>query len=396
MESGSTSSCHRTEYYTIDPDNFDQFHNLPAKVLARENMLKGTWPGHGCEYCKNVEVNGGVSDRVMTLNRLHGVDKIPPELLSNSTATEVTPTTLEIYFNNTCNLSCVYCTPTQSSKWSDEINRFGPITIADVKIQSPRNPAPGYQQRVEDLWKYLEVNDRYKIIRHFHLLGGESLLQRELDMSIDFWRQHPNPSLTFNIITNLMLPHEQFKQKISKFKKLVDREAIFQLEVTASLDCWGPEQEYVRSGLNLELWQQNFEYLLDKTWIKLAIHSCINSLTIKTMPELITKINVWNQLRTTAIDHSFDLVIGRANADIGLHPTAFGDMFDQDLDNILSLMHDSTARSQMQGIAKFIKNAEQNKEKIVNLISYLNELDRRRNTNWRQVFPWLIQFEQHQ
>jgi hypothetical protein len=121
MENCMSSSCHRVDYDPIDPDNFENFHNLPAKVQAREAMLRGEWPGRGCEYCQHVENLGGLSDRLMTLERHHGADKIPPELFKNPVATEVTPTVLEVYFNNTCNLSCVYCGPKLSSKWNDEL-----------------------------------------------------------------------------------------------------------------------------------------------------------------------------------------------------------------------------------------------------------------------------------
>lgn len=402
MTTAKSASCHRTEFANLDPDNFASFHNLPEKIAARKLMLEGQWPGHGCEYCRNVEQRGGTSDRLMTLNRQHGLDKIPPELLVNPQATEVTPTILEVYFNNTCNLSCIYCQPAQSSKWEEEIRKYGTFTTPGKTQMLAQNTQPGYEQRVQALWQYLTDNNRYQTIRHFHLLGGESLLQRELDMCMDFFEQHPNPSLTFNIVTNLMLPSTQFQAKIDRFKQLVDKEAIFQLEITGSLDCWGPEQEYVRHGLDLSTWQSNFEYLLDKPWINVAIHSCINALSIKTMPELINKINQWNQLRPAdrQIDHSFDLVLGQGNSVVGLNPTAFGpDFFTKDFELIFNLMPDSTdgqrtAKTQMSGLARVINNSTKDLDKISNLIEYLTELDQRRNTNWHGVFPWLAQFEQ--
>ena len=47
----------------------------------------------------------------------------------------------------------------------------------------------------------------------------------------------------------------------------------------------------------------------------------------------------------------------------------------------------------MQGIFKQILAATQNINEIRNLIIFLNEKDRRRKTNWRQTFPWLIKYE---
>jgi hypothetical protein len=395
MEKGTSASCHRTKGYKINPDNFGDFHNLPEKIKDRERMLAGEWPGHGCEYCKNVEDHQGTSDRLMTLSQNQGTDKIPPELFNNPLVTSVTPTILEIYFNNICNLTCAYCGPGVSSQWNDEIRKFGPIKLPGGSIDRFVPDNARYDKMVSDLWEYLVENNRYKTIRHYHILGGEPLLQKELDQSISFWEDHPNPSLTFNIITNLMVPHDQFVKKISQFEKLVKSNAIYILEVTASLDGWGPEQEYVRYGIDLDTWTKNFEYMLDKTWINLAIHSCMNVLTIKTMPELMTKINEWNKLKLSSnpINHSFDLVIGCEER--GLHPKVFGGgVFDSDFEKIIDLMpitnsNQLNLKKQMQGLANFVKNSPKNPDKISALIEYLDELDRRRNTNWKTIFSWI-------
>jgi hypothetical protein len=393
---GQSKSCHRVKGSSIDPDNFGNFHNLPEQIKARELMLQGEWPGNGCEYCKNVEDHNGVSDRIMTLTRQHGADKVPPELFDDPTATSVTPTVLEIYFNNTCNLSCVYCSPTLSSRFNDETRKFGDIKIKDWSVEKfiPINDN-SYNKMVAGLWNYLTENDRYKIIRQFQILGGESLLQKELDQCISFWQDHPNPALTINLISNLMLPYKQFVEKMSQFEKLVTSQSIYILELTASLDCWGPEQEYTRYGIDLDTWTKNFEYLLDKPWVRLSVHSCITVLSIKTFSVLINKITEWNKRRPAdmQIDHSFDFVIGGKFS--GLHPTTLGPgVFDADFEKIISLMPvelewQKNSKEQMQGLAKYVKNTPKNTERIAVLVEYLDELDRRRNTNWRTTFPWL-------
>ena len=47
----------------------------------------------------------------------------------------------------------------------------------------------------------------------------------------------------------------------------------------------------------------------------------------------------------------------------------------------------------MEGILNQILQSEKNNEEIANLIIFLNEKDRRRKTDWRQMFPWLIKYE---
>ena len=109
LRQGTSSSCHRTDQQPIDPDNFANFHNLPNKVQAREMMLNGEWPQGGCQYCEKIETAGGMSDRQYQLHSGHDGELTPRELLVDPTVTEVVPTILEIYFNNTCNMGCLYC-----------------------------------------------------------------------------------------------------------------------------------------------------------------------------------------------------------------------------------------------------------------------------------------------
>jgi hypothetical protein len=354
-------------------------------------MQQGIWPQRGCQYCEQIEKSGGTSDRLMQLSREHGLDKIPPELLKDPTATSVTPIILEVWFNNTCNMTCTYCSSEYSSKWADELKKYGPITIENQLITHKYESNSHYDRMVAELWNYLDCNNRSSVIRHFQILGGEPLLQKEFDQVIDFWAQHPNPSLTINVISNLMIPHDRFVQKMHQFQELVDKEAILKLQLTASLDGWGPAQEYVRHGLDLELWEKNFRYLLDKPWCQLSINSCITSLSIKDTPALMEKVNHWNVLTDNPVHWSFETVTGKNY----LNSHVFGpDFFAEDFDKILSAMPQNTedeklSYKHMQGIATTQKNSHHQPEKINNLKHYLDELDCRRSLNWRLVFPWL-------
>ena len=401
FNSGTTASCHRTQKYSIDPNNFDQFHNLPAKILARQKMQSGIWPEGGCEYCKNTEDAGGVSDRQSNLS-VGNAALTPPELATDISATSVTPTILEVYFKNTCNMACVYCGPHFSSLWEDENRRFK-SNFAPKGLMFDDRAAqfnPDYDRMVADLWRYLEQDNRYRVLNRYNILGGEPFLMKELDDSIEFWRTHPNPDLIFSITTNLNIPTERFKRYIKQFEKLVLGNKIWKLQLTASLDCWGPEQEYVRYGLDLKQWEANFELILNKPWISPGINSAVSSLTIKSMPALLEKINYWNSNQTAVIKgrervriaepilHSFN-TSGRQE-----DPYNFGNYFDADMLRILALMPNTTEDQQrqrlaMSGIAKRLSSTEPNMSTITELKTYLDQLDQRRQTNWQTHFPWL-------
>ena len=364
-------------------------------------MQQGIWPEAGCEYCRDTEYAGGVSDRQSNLNVGNGA-LTPPELEADASATSVTPTILEVYFRNTCNMACIYCGPHFSSLWEDENRRFkSDFNITGFKFDdTAAQYNPDYDRMVADLWRYLETDNRYRVINRYNILGGEPFLMRELDDSIEFWRTHPNPDLTFSITTNLNIPTERFKKYIKQFEKLVLGNKIWKLQLTASLDCWGPEQEYVRYGLDLKQWQANFELILNKTWIRPGINSAVSALTIKSMPALLEKINQWNANQTAVIKgrervrvaepilHSFNTSGQQDN------PYYFGNYFNDDMRRILELMPEATEEQQrqklaMRGIATRLSATQPDPTLTKEFKNYLDQLDQRRRTNWPTHFPWL-------
>jgi aspartate carbamoyltransferase regulatory subunit len=391
---GTTSSCHRVDQHPIDPNNFAQFHNQPEKIAARNLMKQGGWPQAGCQYCEKIEAAGGMSDRMYQLSDSRNMDHIPPELATDPEAVEVTPTILEIYFNNTCNMACVYCGEHFSSKWADENRRYGIFESGRVNFGYPTPTNLNYEQMLSDFWKYLADNDTYKKIRYYQILGGEPFYQKEFDTSLEFWEQHPNPDLTFNIITNLKVAPKKFRAYIDRFERMVESGHMNRLQITGSLDAWGPQEEYVRWGLDLREWEENFTYCLDKPWITLSVNAAITSLTIKTLPELIERINHWEAQRP---DQGVHFSFMSATNPYELVPDIFGaGVFEEDFERILATMPTHTdrhrhSREHMQGIMQQITAAPRDSSRIADLITYLSELDRRRGTNWRELFPWLDQ-----
>ena len=76
------------------------------------------------------------------------------------------------------------------------------------------------------------------------------------------------------------------------------------------------------------------------------------------------------------------------------------DEFSDDLDCVLSLMPRNTAEEKMNydymsGIAGKIVKSKLDPEEITKLLTYLDEKDRRRNTNWEVLFPWLTEYKKY-
>jgi MoaA/NifB/PqqE/SkfB family radical SAM enzyme len=384
LDSAKTASCFRVEKLNLTPDNFDNFHNLPEKINDRERMLQGLWPDNNrCNYCKSIENAGGYSDR-MHYNSIGGYT--PKELKKDKQATTVTPKIVEVYYTNECNLACIYCTDRCSSKIEAENDRY----------LGKDRPKLFHSPFKEELYQkfLIWLRENIKNLQRLNLLGGETFIQHKLlNDVITIINENPNPFLQLNIVSNFNAPKKYFYKYIDEIKKLYDSKKIGRFDLTCSVDCWGPQQEYVRSGLNLKLLEEYLSYAAqqDEKWLYLNINSTITCMTIKTMPKLIEKIKKYSGNRQ--IHHSFEILLGHEYQNPKIFDYSF---WKKDLEDIIKLMKGNSFESielaeRMSGLQKMLQvNCKQDNEKIAKLHAYLDELDRRRGTDWRPLFPYLI------
>ena len=403
LSTATTSSCHRCTHIPLTVENFENFHNLPRKIEDRKAMLNGEWPKEsesdqtGCRYCRKIEDAGGFSDRMLQMNQPIS----PYELQYDPNAVEVTPRLLEIYFSNKCNLSCLYCHPRFSSRWEKEnkifakdlnenegrnLKRNGTVWEFD-QFQTSFSTVPVYEQMLDRFWNWWKING--KKVGNLQILGGEPFFQSEVDQLIELISQYPNPGLYLTFISNLMVSTDLFKNKIEKLQKLVDDKKIENIRIVGSIDGWGREAEFVRFGLDLKQWQNNFEFMLSKNGIISDINIAINPLTIKTMPDLMRNVGRWNKIKK--INVSFMSIVYPEH----FNPAIFGKgVFTQDFVETCQLMAneyptESALVDHLQGICKQIDSSPINYQMLSKLRTFLDEIDYRRNVNWREVFPWL-------
>lgn len=384
----STASCHRVNPTPFDLDQFDQFHNVPKKIHDRELMLRGEWPTGGCEYCRDIEDVGGFSDR-MHNTAMRGL--VPQELLSDPRSLSVTPTIVEIFAQNTCNLACVYCNSHVSSRIEQENQRFGAFVSNGVTITPTQVPAaaPEYFQR---FMTWLDNNIQH--LRRLHLLGGETFIQHDLMNSVlSVIERRANPNLSVCVFSNFNVPDRYWFDYLARFRDLQARGHIQRMELTASIDCWGAAAEYVRSGLNLDRFETKFAWAVeqDPAWLGLNVNQTITAMTIRTMPDLIDKLRYYSQNRH--IGHYWEFYCGPQQFQ---HPRIFsGNFWRRDFERIFAAMPRDTEQQleaipRMQGIWNLLQAVTTpDTHGISQLHTYLDELDRRRGTDWRSIFPYL-------
>jgi MoaA/NifB/PqqE/SkfB family radical SAM enzyme len=200
----------------------------PVLQEIRSNLRQGQ-PHAYCANCVQRESTGNESERTWH-NKIN-------EFFDTTQAgiAYEYPTLLDIRWNNTCNLSCNYCGPLDSSKW------------ASLKKISINNNTRHYY---EDVCQFIEKHNDH--IQEVAMIGGEPLLLPENERLLDVI---PN-TCKITLITNLNNPLENNRI----FKKLAQRSNV---GWSISFDNIGERFEYVRHGADWSLQLKNLAIIQD-------------------------------------------------------------------------------------------------------------------------------------
>jgi hypothetical protein len=399
LTEGISASCHRAGFGEYDRSGHElKFHNIPNKIEDRLKMLRGEWPGNGCEHCKHIEEAGGTSDRQIHL-QMEGTSA-PPELDQNTNAVNVTPRILEVYWGNTCNQKCIYCGAHYSSQINQEEKQFGRFDNNGVVLDSKNFKVnPNIESDTEKLfaWFNKNLNKLHKII----VLGGEPFLQKETFRFIEYLEQGSYPDLTLVFFSNHNVEHERFVNWMSRLEKLRTSGRLDKVQIFFSCDAFGAEGEYVRTGLKLDVAIKNFEYILYNTGIEQGINSALTVTAVPGMPAMVEYINqcskikpiYWSMMK--AAQHNlgsraflYPGIFGKIVNEWGLRDAV--DLFDVHTNGYPDAVK-VNYKNYMQGIIKEFEVREPDLFRQKQLKIYLTELDRRRGTDFVKVYPQIWQ-----
>lgn len=380
---GQTNSCHRCTQVPIE-EGFN-FHNIKFKADQREKMLRGEWPGEGCQYCKKIEDAGGMSDRI-AMNRSEKY--IPIHVGSPDNATIHT---LEIYFTNKCNMKCIYCTPYYSSLWEKEMEDHGKFSTVNIREISK---GVGYEDKNAQFWDWMKNHSH--TLKNYNILGGEILYQDEFLQNIEFFNNNPRPNLSMTVFSNFKVPLEKFTRYMGMLEKLKRDNKVGEVIIMSSIDCWGPQQEYVRTGMSLKQWEENmFELCLNFKDINVRTNGVLSSLTIKTIPEFLLKLDEICAITNRKIGFSHDFSVNPTVMCAENFPKGF---FDSDMKESIRIMRQIRTgwdryQDKFEGFMHTMNSVEYRPDLVKGLLVYLRELDARRGTDFTTVFPWLLEFD---
>ena len=324
---------------------------------TQRNMLNDL-PGKDCHVCYDLEKNKKsfniVSDRIFYIKELKNVSFDTYQQGNHDLHT------IDVRWSNLCNFACVYCNPDFSSRWAIEIN--------DIR----KHPD---EQDLEKFKNY--IFDRAPQLKHAYLAGGEPLLMKENLQLLQILKQ-TNPGVNLRINTNLSKVDTKIFELVCDFENV---------HWTVSVDEMDKEFEYVRYG---GTWADFLDNLS-------KIAQLSHKISFNMLHFLLNYRSVFD-----TVDYFLDQgyhpnsfiigpLLGPKNLDIRHLP-------DHELDYLANLLQTRLDKKpgylledSYTNLLRYIQQPFQSD--LAKSFDFLAELDRRRGTNSRVVFPALYQFK---
>ena len=184
--------------------------------VTKQTNITNNKPAAGCHTCYELEHGKEgfdiISDRIFYIREFK---KTP---LDTYQVNNFDLQAIDVRWTNLCNLACVYCSPSFSSKWADELG---------VRIATPSD------QQQENFRQYIYKHAHQ--LKHVYLAGGEPLLMKE---NLQLLREL-NPDVNLRINTNLSKVGTGVFDAVCGFKNV---------HWTVSVETVEEEFEYIRFG----------------------------------------------------------------------------------------------------------------------------------------------------
>jgi organic radical activating enzyme len=416
LQSGETHSCYHPTPHTIPLDELEHnpsaLHNTSQKKSERKEMLDGNKPS-GCNYCWNIESMGSdyISDR-----KDRNATIYRPEIFSaikDNPLGDVNPEYIEISFGNECNFKCGYCHPKASSSYLSEIKTHGRYPVKNhgfdvdglVIYEEETNPY------VEAWWKWWpEVSKTLNILR---ITGGEPLMHRSTWRLFDHLREDPKPNLELNLNSNLGVKSAMVEKFADNVNDILVNQKVKTFKLFSSMDSWGARAEYIRTGLDINLWEKNLDTYITKTNSPVSIMCTFNILSVTSFIEFLQKVLEWRTKYQPILNPGgygrrirFDVPYLKEplQYDMLLLPK---EEFLPHFDTILKFIEDNRDeldpnkftdmeyekfRRVRDYFATAIYSEEKIKEGRIDFYKWFTEHDQRRNVNFLETFPEMTNF----
>jgi organic radical activating enzyme len=398
LSNGRTASCHHPEAHYIPPNelfkNPKALHNTNFKKEQRKLMLDGVRPQE-CTYCWKVEDVDSVVHSDRTYKSAIYTEEEINYLKTLDWNENVDPKTLEISFDNLCNLSCTYCNPEFSSTWSNDIKTNG--IYHDMKTGGGQT----YQNDGSHAYTFDPKNENNFFIKSFFKWFDDSLkynLQElrvtggEPTRSPDFWKlveKCQGEKFRFAVNSNLMMDEQ-------RLEKLIDCSNNFEhFDLYTSCETTGKLSEFVRHGIEYNTWISNLKkFAKTANYRHINIMMTISALSVFGLTDFMEDmINLRREFpgKSGLFSMSFNILRFPSFQSVNILPANIKNELSQNFENWLiyySKFLNESELNQFKRVVSYLKHVDKSYEdndstenKINDFVKFFKSYANRRNLN---------------
>lgn len=303
LHTGDNHSCYHPKPHHISLEEISEnpaaLHNTSWKKQQRKAMLEGERPKE-CYYCWNIEDLPGEhsSDRILHSGGNPWAEQAIEKLAQLPWDADINPKYLEVSFGNNCNFRCGYCGPQASTMWMEEVKKFGDYDITHPQYSigfldhgtyyGPKDDNP----YIDAFWKWWP--SLRKDLHTLRITGGEPLMNTGAMQFFELLDREPASELEISINSNLGVSYGKVDRFIEQAKKLLQEKKIKTINIFTSIDSWGPQAEYMRTGLDCEHWERNMLEFV-KLGKRVNFMCTFNVLCVTNYKKLLEKVIEWRK-----------------------------------------------------------------------------------------------------
>jgi wyosine [tRNA(Phe)-imidazoG37] synthetase (radical SAM superfamily) len=265
-----------------------------------------------------------------------------------------------------CNAKCITCGSHYSSAWASEDEKF------NVKFTEKRN----FNQIVKS---DPQLNLDYRKLRQIYFNGGEPFLSKDVSEMLTKIKEQKGTLSDIGLVISTngsIMPASKDIQLWNECSAVT---------FLCSIDAVGPQFEYIRYPLKWDEVSQNLVNFtkLFTTKFTLTLSPNVGIHNVLEYPKLVEWVN---QLKTTTATE----VLLRPSMTFGPR-LAFSTSSSTLKDCFLQSLPDGP---DYETVRSYVANSGNGPDGFKNKwVTWLDEMDRRRNLNWRETFPGLVGLE---
>lgn len=275
--SGNVKPCcaysdNQDEILKLQDYSLEEIWNHERQKNIRRQFLNNEMP-KGCATCIQRENSNGHSYRMAMNERFE--KHIEPSIENtkpDGTYDNFNLVFWDFRFSNICNFKCRMCGHGCSSSWHDDLDK-------ESKSKLPKIIDSSYHGK--DLMKY--VDQFIDVVEEIYFAGGEPLLMTEHYQILDKLIEKERYDVFLRYNTNLSTIKYKSYDLIEIWRKFKN------VHLFLSLDGFGENAEYSRSGTNWARVESNLKELLDSK-LPIVISLTLNIFNVFHLPDFIDKL----------------------------------------------------------------------------------------------------------